>query len=100
MLTAAAMVYAHVSFNVRAIMCDYGLLLFSVHHQKSKLTSNEVLATSYFSFVNISMSLSSMNLSPYTLLASWSQSRTKSIGVFRHIGVEKRTPCNSAISKL
>jgi len=41
------------------------------------------------------MSLTSMSLSPYTRVASCSHSRTKSIGVFKHSGMEKRIPCVS-----
>ena len=43
--------------------------------------------------LKVSMSLTSMSLSPYTHVASCSHSRTKSTGVFKHSGREKRIPC-------
>lgn len=55
-------------------------------------TSKQSSAMSSCNSVSSSMSFSSIILSPYTLLVSWSHRRTKSTGDFRQSGVEKRRP--------
>lgn len=56
------------------------------------LTSKNFLVEATVTLLNVSLSRSSTNLSPYTLSASCSQRRTRSSGVFRISAVENRSP--------